>query len=142
MDAEHHIERLDPATCWGLLRARQLGRLAVSIANHPDLFPVNYVVDAESIVFRSAEGTKLAAALLGQGVAFEADGEYEGLAWSVVVKGHAREIEGLEQVFAAEQLPLYPWESSPKSRFVRITAHDITGRRFLLGPRRVDATMP
>ena len=78
-----------------LLRASVVGRLAVSITDHPDIFPINYVVDHGSIVFRTAEGTKLAAAVLGRGVAFEVDGydEPSGEAWSVVVKGHAVEIE-------------------------------------------------
>ena len=42
--------------------------------NQPDIFPINYVVDHGAVVFRTAEGTKLAAAVLGQGVAFEIDG--------------------------------------------------------------------
>jgi len=34
----------------------------------PDLFPINYVVDGGTVVFRTAEGTNLPAALLGRGV--------------------------------------------------------------------------
>ncbi|MEZ5248043.1 MAG: pyridoxamine 5'-phosphate oxidase family protein [Ilumatobacteraceae bacterium] len=49
--------------CWQLFRSAEVGRLAVSISNHPDIFPLNYVVDGESIVFRTAPGTKLAAAV-------------------------------------------------------------------------------
>ena len=46
-------------------------------------------------MFRTAEGTKLAASVLGRGVAFEVDGldADAGEAWSVIVKGHAVEIE-------------------------------------------------
>ena len=75
-----------------LLRSSVVGRLAVSITEYPDIFPINYVVDHGCIVFRTAEGTKLAAAVLGRGVAFEVDGydQARGEAWSVVVKGHGR----------------------------------------------------
>jgi hypothetical protein len=47
-----------------------------------------------SSVFRTAEGTKLAGAVQGDEVAFEADGyeRHTGEAWSGVVKGHAEEI--------------------------------------------------
>ncbi len=85
--------------CFELLGEAQVGRLAVSIGPHPDIFPINYVVDGASIVFRTAEGTKLAAAVLTPHIAFEADGVIDGSdeAWSVVVKGHAREIEGLSR---------------------------------------------
>lgn len=123
---------LDTSDCWKLLRGAEVGRLAVAIANHPDIFPVNYVVDHGSIVFRTAEGTKLAAAVLGLGVAFEIDG-YDaaaGDAWSVVAKGRAVEVEAMTDVFAAAELPLFPWHASPKHRFVRIVPDEVTGRRF------------
>ena len=126
------ITELEHHECWELLRDSEVGRLAVAIAGHPDIFPVNFVVDHGSVVFRTAEGTKLAAAVLGQGVAFEADG-YDpvlGEAWSVVVKGDAREIERTDELFDALDLPLFPWQAAPKHRFVRIVPREITGRRF------------
>jgi len=130
---------LSEAQCWELLREAEqagggVGRIAVSIMNLPDIFPVNYVVDHASIVFRTAEGTKLAAAVLGAGVAFEVDGydPDEGEAWSVVIKGVAEEIDQLLGRFDAADLPLFPWHASPKHRFVRIVPSEITGRRFVV----------
>jgi hypothetical protein len=70
--------------------------------------------------------------VLGQGVAFEVDG-YDaelGEAWSVVVKGRARELESMQDLFEALDLPLFPWHASPKPRFVRIEPAEVTGRRF------------
>lgn len=136
-DWRNGIEILDEDTCWQLLADAPVGRLAVSISNHPDIFPVNHVVDTteadrSSIVFRTAEGTKLAAAVLGTSVAYEVDG-YDadsGDAWSVVLKGHAVEIEALDDLLAAHELPLFPWNAAIKHRFVRIVADEITGRRF------------
>jgi len=118
--------------CWALLRGAEVGRLAVSIARHPDIFPINYVVDGRDIVFRTSAGTKLAAAVLGDAVAFEIDG-YDpdaGEAWSVVVKGSAEQIEGWVDKDRVERLPLFPWNASPKFDFVRIVADEVTGRRF------------
>lgn len=118
--------------CLALLRGEPVGRLAISIANHPDIFPINHVVDHGTVVFRTAEGTKLAAAVLGSGVAYEVDGfdADEGTAWSVVVKGRAVEIERLEELIDAAELPLFPWQAAPKHRYVRIEPDEITGRRF------------
>jgi len=65
---------LDTSTCLQLLRVGEVGRLAVSITDHLDILPINYVVDHGAIVSRTAEGTKLAAAVLGRGVTFEIDG--------------------------------------------------------------------
>ncbi|HET9667304.1 MAG TPA: pyridoxamine 5'-phosphate oxidase family protein [Desertimonas sp.] len=126
------ITILEANTCWELLRTSEVGRLAISIGNHPDIFPVNFVVDHGTVVFRTAEGTKLAAAVLGTAVAFEVDG-YDadaGEAWSVVIKGRAVEIERMQDVFDALELPLFPWHASPKHRFVRIEPDDVSGRRF------------
>jgi hypothetical protein len=132
---------LDTQTCLGLLRSGEVGRLAVSITNHPDIFPINYVVDRGTIVFRTAEGTKLAASLLGRAVAFEIDG-YDadaGDAWSVVVKGYAVEIEQMREYFGALDLPLFPWPAGSKHRFVRIEPVMITGRRFHVVERAASA---
>ncbi len=123
---------LDADACWELLRDNEVGRLAVAIGNYPDVFPINYVVDDGTIVFRTAEGTKLAAAVLGIAVAFEIDGydATSGEAWSVVVKGSAQEIEATYGLFDADAFPLFSWNAGPKHRFVRITAVETTGRRF------------
>ncbi len=135
-DARNGMEILDQDTCWELLGSAPVGRLAISIQNHPDIFPVNHVVDGHEVVFRTAEGTKLAAALLGASVAYEVDG-YDpaaGEAWSVVVKGRAMELDRLLDVLHAEDLPLYPWNASYKPRFVRIVPDEVTGRRFHVVP--------
>jgi hypothetical protein len=126
--------RLDEATCWALLRTVAVGRLAVVIGAEPQIFPINHIVDHCRIVFRTAGGTKLTAAL-GQGiVAFEADGldADTGEAWSVVVKGRAVEIHDLDGLLDASLLPLAPWHGAPKHRFVRIEPVQVSGRRFMV----------
>lgn len=90
------------------------------------------MVTDHGIVFRSGAGTKLAGAALMHHVAFEIDG-YEPeqrTAWSVVVKGWARQIERMQDVYDAEDLPLFPWMTSTKPNFVCIEPREITGRRF------------
>jgi len=52
---------LDESACWRLLRSTEVGRLAVALADRPDIFPINFLVDQATIVFRTAEGSKLAA---------------------------------------------------------------------------------
>lgn len=125
-------EILSVEDCWQLLASASVGRLAIDIAGKPDIFPINYVIDNGTIVFRSAAGTKLAASVLLHHVAFEIDGyEPHGrTAWSVVVKGKAHEIEKMMEVYDAQDLPLFPWVVSEKPNFVRITADEVTGRRF------------
>ncbi len=132
------VEELSQSECWDLLRREVVGRLAVAVANIPDIFPINYIVDHGSIVFRSAPGTKLAAAVLGRGVAFEIDGydTIDTTAWSVVVKGLARRIENVMDYIEADDLPLFPWHTAPKPDIVRIEPEIVTGRRFHAVTRR------
>jgi uncharacterized protein len=114
-EAGSGVTDLPANACWALLRTQEVGRLAVSIADRPEIFPVNYVVDHGTIVFRTAEGTKLAGAAQ-RDVAFEADG-YEpdtGEAWSVVVKGRADEVSRGHELLDTTDLPLFP--CSPGTR--------------------------
>jgi nitroimidazol reductase NimA-like FMN-containing flavoprotein (pyridoxamine 5'-phosphate oxidase superfamily) len=122
---------LSDSECWALLREAPVGRLAVTVDGKPDIFPVNPVVDHGTIVFRTAAGTKLAAAA-DRDVAFEIDGYdlKEGAAWSVVVKGTAYQITGKQEAARAQTLPLFPWQEGPKTRLVRIEATSVTGRRI------------
>jgi nitroimidazol reductase NimA-like FMN-containing flavoprotein (pyridoxamine 5'-phosphate oxidase superfamily) len=101
------------------------------IDDQPDIFPVNYLVDHGSIVFRTAEGTKLANSV-DRLVAFEVDGydPASGEAWSVVVRGKAREVKQLHEVLDALDLPLFPWHAAPKRRIIRIEPEGVSGRRF------------
>jgi uncharacterized protein len=125
------VTNLAANICWALLRSQDVGRLALSIADRPEIFPVNYVVDHGTVVFRTAEGTKLAGAVQHD-VAFEADG-YEpgtGEAWSVVIKGRGEEVSRGHELLDTADLPLFPWHAAPKPRFVRVVPHEISGRRF------------
>ncbi|GLY30925.1 pyridoxamine 5'-phosphate oxidase family protein [Kineosporia sp. NBRC 101731] len=122
---------LDISSCWQRLRGVEVGHLAVVVDGNPEIFPVNFVVERESVVFRTAEGTKLRAVTQGR-VAFEVDGYDAGPdeAWSVIIKGTASEIRELEDLVDAAGLPLAPLSGTPKTRFVRIEVEEITGRRF------------
>jgi len=123
---------LEADECWRLLREAAVGRLAASISDQPEIFPINHVVDNGSVVFRTLPGTKLAGALMGQSVAFEVDDydAWSGDAWSVVVKGRASEIRTDEGVARAESVPLFAWWALPNARWVRIEADEVSGRRF------------
>ncbi|MCC3265720.1 pyridoxamine 5'-phosphate oxidase family protein [Arthrobacter gengyunqii] len=118
--------------CWEYIRQAEIGRLAVIADAHPEIFPINFVVDHGSVVFRTAEGTKLRAALENGTVAFEVDGYDDrlGFAWSVVLKGSAVRLESIEEVLASEELPLFPWQSGEKNHFMRIEPAETSGRSF------------
>ena len=88
------VDRLDQAECWRLLGWAHIGRLATSAGDRVEIFPVNYLVRDDAILFRSAAGTKLAELMERPEVAFEIDGEDSRWHWSVVVHGKAELLEG------------------------------------------------
>ena len=128
------ITVLDRDEAWKLLKGQSLGRLAVSVAGQPDIFPVNFRADDSSIVFRTAPGSKLLEVTINATVAFETDGYDTDEAWSVVVKGAASVLEKQAEIFAAEAIGLRSWIPTVKPVFVRIVPTDVTGRRFEFGP--------
>ncbi|GAA4116087.1 pyridoxamine 5'-phosphate oxidase family protein [Enteractinococcus coprophilus] len=126
------VENLSEKQCWELLRSAEVGRLAVIVGDHPEIFPVNYAVDQGTVLFRSAAGTKVTSALSDAPVAFEADG-YDaetGLVWSVVVKGQATTFRAIEEAVNSLKVEVRPWQEGKKERFIRIRSHEVTGRRF------------
>ena len=125
-------EAMTQDECWSMLDRQVVGRLAVDVGGHPDIFPINYVVDDATIVFKTSAGTKFAAAVLSRNVAFEIDGfeADQRTVWSVVLKGVAHEVENMYDRFEAEDLPLYPWVAEQKPSYVRVTPTIVTGRRF------------
>lgn len=126
------VENLSEKQCWELLRSTDVGRLAVIVEDHPDIFPVNYAVDQGTVLFRSAEGTKVTGVLGDAPVAFEVDG-YDpetGLVWSVVLKGHATTFQNIDEAADSFKIDVNAWQAGKKERFIRIRPHDVTGRRF------------
>ncbi len=121
-------------TCWGYLDTAEVGRLATSADNQPQIFPVNYVVDGLSVVFRTAAGTKLDEMVRNSAVAFEADGWSEQGGWSVVIRGTAEVITSPEELALCEKMPLRPWVPTVKKTWVRVQASSISGRTFAFGP--------
>ncbi|MFZ1410449.1 MAG: pyridoxamine 5'-phosphate oxidase family protein [Micropruina sp.] len=133
----HHddpVATLSEESCWSLLAEASVGRLATVIDRQPDIFPVNFVLDGPSVVFRTAEGSKLLQLVINSGVAFEADSWDEDSAWSVVIKGDATEVTDPVELATVEELALRPWVPTVKQHVVRITPREVAGRRFRFGP--------
>lgn len=121
---------LSAPECWNLLAASALGRLVTSVDGNPAIFPVNFVVQHRTILFRTAQGTKLVSTAINRNVLFEADDHGLSEGWSVIVSGVAGLLRDDEEIAEAERAGLVPWTSSDKEHFVRIRPRSVTGRRF------------
>jgi nitroimidazol reductase NimA-like FMN-containing flavoprotein (pyridoxamine 5'-phosphate oxidase superfamily) len=125
--------------CWDLLEDAAFGRLAVTTANGPMIYPINFTVDGTRIYFRTPPGGKLAALTDHPAVALEIDvvDDDGRAAMSVVVTGTAQQLDSPAEIAEAEALPLHPWTATTKLRWVRITTSGVTGRVFRLGSERL-----
>ncbi len=119
---------------WDLLASVALGRLVTSVDGQPEIFPVNFVVQRRTVLFRTAEGTKLVSTAINNQVLFEADDHEAGEGWSVILKGVTRMLRTDEELQEAERAQLLPWTATLKQHYVRIQPVSITGRRFRFGP--------
>ncbi|MBJ7338110.1 pyridoxamine 5'-phosphate oxidase family protein [Mycolicibacterium sp.] len=138
-DVLQPISILSVTQCWDLLSSVPLGRLVTSVDGHAAIFPVNFAVQHRTILFRTAEGTKLVSAAINHEVLFEADGHDAAEGWSVIVKGSARVLHDDEDLDEAERAELRSWTASTKQHFVRILPLNVTGRRFQFGATLDDA---
>ncbi|SDB91377.1 Pyridoxamine 5'-phosphate oxidase [Raineyella antarctica] len=128
------VTELTEQEAWELLAGAPIGRLATTVGDDIEMFPVNHVVDDGTVVFRTAAGSKLFELTVNSRVAYEVDSYDEQQGWSVVVHGAAEVLSGSEELAKAEQLPLRPWIATVKTHYVRITPHSVSGRRFQFGP--------
>lgn len=133
-DDTNPIEHLSYDAAWAFLMSETVGRLAVSVGNQPDIFPLNYIGHDGKVYFRTAEGTKLLELTVNANVAFEADGYDDTSAWSVVVIGTAQAMESQSMIGTLDDLPLHPFAPTLKYVWVEITPTELRGRSFEMGP--------
>ena len=122
---------LDRATCVELLESTPIGRIGFQVDGAPLVLPVNFAWTDDTIVFRTLEGMKLAAAAAEEAVCFEVDrwDESDRSGWSVVVTGVAREVTEWAERELLEQIGLVPWAREQwRTMWVRIEPGDISGR--------------
>lgn len=129
-DEQAHAVELDPAECWELLASVPVGRVAWTTSAGPAVVPVNHVVDAQTVRFRTAAYAALAQKVDAERVAFEADAidPASRTGWSVVARGRA-EVRYDGGRDGAVPLP-EPWAAGSRHTVVVVHVDEITGRRL------------
>jgi nitroimidazol reductase NimA-like FMN-containing flavoprotein (pyridoxamine 5'-phosphate oxidase superfamily) len=116
--------------CLDELRAHCVGRVSVTHQALPVIMPVNYVLDAHGIIFRTRGDGLLANACRSNVVAFEIDhlADDGSNGWSVLVVGVANALADSE-LLRASSLALVSAAGDDRDHFVRISLGQVTGRR-------------
>jgi uncharacterized protein len=124
---------LPESKCLDLLRAGVVGRAVLCTPEGPQIFPVNYAVYQQSIVFRTTPYSVLGTHAWQTRLAFEIDHmDYERHAgWSVVASGPGSRLEPgamLDEV-VSEWNPR-PWAAGTRPLYVRLVWEQLSGRRI------------
>jgi hypothetical protein len=125
------LELLSERESLALASSRAIGRVGLSVGALPMVVPVNFCLVDRDVVFHTAPGTKLDAALRGAVVAFEVDDvdpiQHRG--WSVLMVGIAGEVPR-EELPAIRALPVRPWVRGHREHVVRVRTELVSGRRI------------
>ena len=124
------------ATCRELLAAGVVGRVGVCTPVGPRIFPVNYAVFEESVVFRTLPNSLLGTYAWGSSLAFEVDHvDYENeRGWSVLATGRGHRVNDPDAL-AGLRLAWdpHPWAAGDRHLLVRLDWEELTGRQLGLG---------
>ncbi|MET7640744.1 pyridoxamine 5'-phosphate oxidase family protein [Streptomyces sp. NPDC005438] len=129
------LSPLDVEECWRLLDDHGVGRVAVTTADGPAIWPVNYRVHQGRLVFMTAADSALAAAS-GTEIPFEVDRLDEAFSqgWSVLVVGPVNTVNtvGGEEVAGelSEAGRFGPWAGEGRGTVMTLRPRRVTGRRI------------
>jgi nitroimidazol reductase NimA-like FMN-containing flavoprotein (pyridoxamine 5'-phosphate oxidase superfamily) len=133
VDPRTGIDVLDRDACLALLAGRCIGRLGVVTHGSPRIFPVNFVLDGDAVVFRTASGTKLRDGVRSP-ACFEVDqfDEAQRTGWSVLLVGLLDEVTPYQHRLweRVHDLPVDPWAGGGKDHILRLVPQQVTGRRL------------
>ena len=126
-----HLKELTKTECLELLGSHQVGRVAYCDALGPVVLPVNYVLDQDTILMQISPHSTLGQHLRSGAASFEIDDfdEFNQSGWSVLVRGDATSAD--PQDLPDEDDRPKAWAEGQRTLHVRITPHDISGRRLL-----------
>lgn len=132
MNVGSELEVLSREECISLASTMPIGRIVFTDRALPAVQPVNFLIDDGSVIIRTTEGSKLAAATRNAVVAFEID-EFDRRSqagWSVTLVGRAQPVRDPAESARLAKLPLQTWAPGPRDRFIRIRPEHISGRRL------------
>lgn len=132
MNVDFELETLSAEECISLAATMPIGRIVFTDRALPAVQPVNFLIDDGSVIIRTTEGSKLAAATRNAIVAFEID-EFDRRSqagWSVTLVGRAQSIRDPAESARLARLPLQTWAPGRRDHFIRIRPDHITGRRL------------
>lgn len=114
----------------GLLRRVGDGHLALCSEDVTTIYPVDYRVSGDLIVFRLAPGSLLQLLRRRRAIALEVDRHDARKVWSVVASGMSRIASSEAEIDRFDRLSWPGWAASSAYTYVVLEIGDVTGRRI------------
>lgn len=118
--------------CWERLGNRGVGRIALPTTPGPAVYPVNYAVDLQSIVYLAVRG-RPTTPQHGAAVSFEVDrvDDHVSQGWSILITGTAEHVDDPPTAHRlSEAHTVEPWPGDHDPVWVRIRPGTISGHRL------------
>jgi nitroimidazol reductase NimA-like FMN-containing flavoprotein (pyridoxamine 5'-phosphate oxidase superfamily) len=139
------LAQLSRYECLRLMASVPIGRIIYTRHALPAVEVVNFALDQGDIVIRTDRSGKLATAIRGAIVAFEADclDVAQRTGWSVTAVGPAQEVTDPSELDRLRKIGLSSWVPGTREHFIRIAPTLLNGRRIRAyaepGPNGLDA---
>jgi len=129
------LQELTRDQCLRLMAGVPVGRIVYTRQAMPAVELVNFAIADGDIVIRTSRSGKLAAAVAGAVVAFEADqlDPAAHTAWSVTAIGAAREVTDSADLAQLARIGLSTWVPGDHAHYIRISPRILNGRVIRTG---------
>lgn len=128
----NEIVELTVEECLSLLRTRVAGRIAMTTPSGLGIFPVNYSIVDDRIIFRTLPYGVIANSVHGTEVAFQIDhtDEDQQRGWSVLAVGTCTRVEDPADVRRIkEEWDPEPWAAGQRNLYFWVDWRNLTGRQ-------------
>ena len=118
--------------CLSLMTTRSAGRIALQTPGGLRIFPVNYALFGDAVVFRTLPSGEIANNAHESEVAFQVDelDHDHRRGWSVLADGIARRVDDPGEVqLIREEWDPEPWASGQRNLYFKLEWVNLTGRQ-------------
>ena len=131
------LDELDRRECLRLLAGQAIGRVVFTDSAMPAAQPVNYLLSGEEVLFRTANGSKLAAAVRRAMFGFQTDqiDTDSATGWSVLGVGQSYEVTDPTRLELLKRTLPTPWAPGAGGPHHHDPPHPTDGAHPATAPR-------
>lgn len=124
------LRELPKSECLELVATRSVGRVAFCTPDGPIVLPVNYTLDGDEVVFRTAPHNIIARNVKDRPTTFEVDeiDDFTQSGWSVLIQGTGEFVDSVEDL--SDDARPTPWAEGIRTLFIKVVPRQVSGRRL------------